>query len=236
MVGEGVLKVVTADSGTAILNEDFTPSLIVAVSAVLTEPPYRKASFCLSEPIFAKVEDNALLVVHELELCRDLLKEVEADVVHLDMSLGGLSLEELSVVQLARLRVSSKARRRVLKILPELRRIGSDIKRVYGVDVLAIGKESIPVRIAELTCGAYAVLYGAKRAIRDKNRVRLGLPVKCYVRVFEGSVVVHSLLPAEHDIMGCAVDEDGVLKSVEFSEMLNPCARGFRVLEVFPKV
>ena len=226
---------VTADSGTAILNEDFTPSLIVAASAVLTEPPYRKASCCLSKPIFAKVEDNALLIVHELELCRDLLKEVEADVVHLDMSLGGLSSEELSVVQLGRMRVSSKARRRVLKILPKLRRMGSDIKRVYGLEVLAIGKESIPVRIAELTCGAYAVLYCAKRSIGDKNRVRLGLPVKCYVRISEGRVVVHSLLPAEHDIVGYVKDEEGFFERVEFLEMLNPCARGFRVLEFIPK-
>ena len=235
-MGEDVLRVVTADSGAAILDERFEPLLIVAVTAVLVKPPYRKASLCLSEPIFRKVEDGSFLIVHELELCQRLLKDIKADVVHLDMSLGGLSLEELSVVQLGRMRVSSKARRRVLKILPKLRRMGSDIKRVYGLEVLAIGKESIPVRIAELTCGAYAVLYCAKRSIGDKNRVRLGLPVKCYVRISEGRVVVHSLLPAEHDIVGCAVDEDGVLKSVEFSEMLNPCARGFRVLEVFPKV
>jgi hypothetical protein len=229
------LRVVTADSGAAVLNEHFEPLLIVAATAVLVKPPYRKASVCLSEPIFEKVEDGSFLVVHELELCQDLLKDVEADVVHLDMSLGGLSLEELSVVQLSRMRVSSRARRRVLKILPKLRKLASDIRRVYGLDVLAIGKESIPVRVAELACGAYAVLYSAKRAIEEESRVRLGLPTKCYARVFDCGVTVHSLLPAEHDIVGYVKDEEGVLEKVEFLEMLNPCARGFRVLEFIPK-
>lgn len=226
---------VTADSGAAILNEHFEPLLIVAATAVLVKPPYRKASVCLSEPIFKKMEDGSFLVVHELELCQDLLKDVEADVVHLDMSLGGLSLEELSVVQLSRMRVSSKARRRVLKILPKLRKLASDIRRVYGLDVLAIGKESIPVRVAELACGAYAVLYSAEKAVKEESRVRLGLPTKCYARFFDGGVTVHSLLPAEHDVVGCVRDENGFLERVEFSEMLNPCARGFRVLEFIPK-
>jgi len=235
-MGEDVLRVVTADSGAAVLNEHFKPLLIVAATAVLVKPPYRKASLCLSEPIFRKVEDGSFLIVHELELCQDLLKGVEADVVHLDMSLGSLSLEELSVVQLSRMRVSSKARRRVLKILPKLRKIASDIRRVYGLDVLAIGKESIPVRVAELTCGAYAVLYSAEKAVKEKSRVRLGLPTKCYARVFGDSVTVHSLLPAEHDIVGYVKDEEGFLERVEFLEMLNPCARGFRVLEFIPKV
>lgn len=235
-MGEDVLRVVTADSGAAVLNEHFKPLLIVAATAVLVKPPYRKASLCLSEPIFRKVEDGSFLIVHELELCQRLLKDVEADVVHLDMSLGSLSLEELSVVQLSRMRVSSKARRRVLKILPKLRKIASDIRRVYGLDVLAIGKESIPVRVAELTCGAYAVLYSAEKAVKEESRVRLGLPTKCYARVSGDSVTVHSLLPAEHDIVGHVKDEKGYLERVELSEMLNPCARGFRVLEFIPKV
>ena len=230
------MKVVAADSGAALLDEHFAPSLIVGATAVLVEPPYRNASVCLSEPIFVKVEDSALLIVRELEFCRHLLKKVDADVVHLDMSLRGLNLEELSVVQLSRMRISSRARKQVLKILPNLRKISSDIKRVYGLDVLAIGKESIPIRIAELTCGAYAILYSAEKALREGAKIRLGLPVKCCVRSFEGGVMVHSLLPAEHDIAGYALDETGVLDRVGLLEMLNPCARGFRVLEFSPKM
>jgi hypothetical protein len=170
--------------------------------------------------------------VHELELCQALLKETKANVVHLDMSFGGLLMEELSPIQTSN--ISSKARSHILKILPKLRKIAADIKRVYGIEVLAIGKDSVPVRIAELTAGAHAVLYAAEKAVDEKRMVRLGMPSKCYARKVEDGVVVHSLAPAEHDIAGFAVDKEGIMEKVTLSELLNPCARGFRALEFSP--
>ncbi len=235
-MGEDALRVVAADSGAAVLDDYFKPLLVVAATAVLVDPPYRRANFCMAEPIFSKVEEGPLLVIHELELCRNLLKEMEADVVHLDMSLGGLSLEELSAVQLSRMRISGRARRQVLKILPKIRKIASDIRRVHDIEVLALGKNSIPVRIAELTSGAYAVLYSAERAVKEARKLKLGLPAKCQLNTFSGGVELHSLEPAEHDVAGCARDENDVMEKVVFSEMLNPRARGFRVLEIDPKV
>ena len=225
---------VAADSGAATLNDHFKPLRVVAVAAVLVEPPYRKISFCLAEPIFVEVEKGHLLVVHELELCQRVLKEVKADEVHLDMSLGGLSLEELSLIQLSRMRISSRARSQIPKILPRLRKIASDIKRVYGIDVSAIGKDSIPVRIAELTSGAHAVLYCAERVVKENSVLRLGLPAKCSVSFVGSNVALRSLVPAEQEIVGCAEDDKKVLEKVQISEMLNPCARGFRVLEITP--
>lgn len=235
-MGEDALRVVAADSGAAVLDDYFKPLLVVAATAVLVDSPYRRASFCLAEPIFSNVEEGPLLVIHELELCQNLLKEVKADVVHLDMSLGGLSLGELSAIQLSRMRISGKGRRQVLRILPRIRKIASDIRRVYDVEVLAIGKDSIPVRIAELTAGAYAVLYSAERAVKEAKRLRLGLPVKCQLSTFGGGVELHSLEPAEHDVVGRAMDENKAMEKVLFSEMLNPRARGFRALEITPKV
>ena len=233
--GEDVLRVVAADSGAAILNDRFDPLLVVAAVAVLVEPPYREASLCLAEPIFAEVEKGYLLVVHELELCQKLLKEAKADVVHLDVSLGGISLEELSVVGISKLRVSSKARGQVLKILPKIRKISSDIKRIHGIDVLALGKGSIPVRIAELTSGAHAVLYSAEKAVKEKTKLRLGLPLKCQAKILEDGVMLQSLMPTEQDVVGYAGDDEGIMEKVQTSEMLNPCARGFRLLEITPK-
>lgn len=235
-MGEDALRVVAADSGAAVLDDYFKPLLVVAATAVLVDPPYRRARFCLAEPIFSKVEEGPLLVIHELELCRNLLKEMEADVVHLDMSLGGLSLEELSAIQLSRMRISGRARRQVLKILPKIRKIASDIRRVHDIEVLALGKNSIPVRIAELTSGAYAVFYSAERAVKEARKLKLGLPAKCQLNTFSGGVELHSLEPAEHDVAGCARDENDVMEKVVFSEMLNPRARGFRVLEINPKI
>lgn len=230
------MKVVAADSSAAVLNDHFRPLLVVAAAAVLVEPPYRKISFCLAEPIFTEVKNSHLLVVHELELCQRVLKEVKADEVHLDMSLGGLSLEELSLIRLSKMRISNRARGRISRILPKIRKIASDIKRVYGIDVLTIGKDSIPVRIAELTSGAHAVLYCAERAVKEKSVLRLGLPAKCSASFVGGKVALRSLVPAEQDIVGCAEDDKKVLERVQISEMLNPRARGFRVLEITPKL
>jgi len=83
------------------------------------------------------------VIVQEAKLCRDLLRRVKADVVHLDMSLGAVSVQELSPVELSNMRMSSRARQHILKLLPKLRKIAGDIKRAHGLEVLAIGKESV---------------------------------------------------------------------------------------------
>jgi len=229
------LQVVAADSGAAVLNDRFEPLQVVAASAVLVEPPYQRASSYITEPIFSGVENGHTLVIHELELCIDLLKKVKADVVHLDMSLGSVSVEELSAVSLSQMRISSRARGHLLRILPKIRKLALDIKRVHNIEVLAIGKESIPVRIAELTCGAYAVLYSAEKAVKDGKTLRLGLPARCRTKTEEGRVTLESLMPAEHDVSGYAKDEKTVLEKVQLAEMPNPCARGFRLLEINPR-
>jgi len=237
MIGEvkNSLQVVAADSGAAVLNERFEPLQVVAASAVLVEPPYQRASSYIAEPIFIKVEDGHTLVIHELELCIDLLKKVKADVVHLDMSLGSVSVEELSAVSLSQMRISGKARGHLLKILPKIRKLALEVKRVHNIEVLAIGKESIPVRIAELTCGAHAVLYSAEKTMKEGKALRLGLPAKCRTKTVEDGVALESLMPAEHDVIGYAKDENKILEKVQLAEMPNPCARGFRLLEISPK-
>lgn len=229
------LRIVAADSGAAILNENFEPLFVVAAAAVLVEPPYQKPSLCLAEPIFSEVAHGYLLVVNELQLCQKVLKEAKADVIHLDMTLGGISAEELSVAELSKLRVSSRARKQILKILPNIRKLASDIKRLYGIDVVAIGKDSIPVRIAELTSGVYAILYSAEKALKEKRRIRLGLPAKCQANFSEEGILLQSLIPAEQDIAGYVKDEQKILERVRILEMPNPCARGFRTLEITPE-
>jgi hypothetical protein len=216
------------------LNDKFEATTIVASVAVLVEPPYRMAKMCIAEPIFAPVDNSHGLIVRELELCQMLLNETKADVVHLDMSFGGLLIEELSPIQLTNMRISGRAKGHILKILPKLRKIATDIKRAYDVEVSAIGKDSVPVRIAELTAGAYAVVYASEKAIKERKMMRLGLPSKCYARRVNNGVTVHSLIPAEHDLAGFAQDKEGILEKMAFSELLNPCVRGFRALELTP--
>lgn len=229
------LKIIAADSSAAILNDKFEQLSIVAVAAVLVDPPYREPSACLAEPIFADAEDGHEVIVHEAELCRELLGKVKADIVHLDMSLGAVPLERLSPIQFSNIRISGKAKRHLLKILPRLRKIAGEVTQRYGVEVLAIGKESIPVRIAELTAGAHAILYASEKAVNENQKVLLGLPSKCQHETAEKRAYLCSLIAAEHDIRGYAEDTKEILKKVNIVEMLNPCARGFRTLKITPK-
>ena len=229
------MKIVAADSSAAVLDDRFEPVSIVAAASVLVNPPYREPSLFLAEPIFADAEKGHEVIVHEAELCRDLLGKAKADVVHLDMSLGAVSLEQLSPIQFPNMRISNRAKRHLLKILPRLRKIAGEITQKYGVEVLAIGKESIPVRIAELTAGAHAISYACEKAAKENQMILLGLPSKCQPRIAEEKVYLYSLVAAEHDIRGCAENTRGILKKVDIIEMLNPCARGFRALRINPK-
>jgi len=229
------LKVIAADSSAAILDQKFEPQSIVAAAAVLVNSPYREFSACLAEPISADAKKGHEVIVHEAELCRELLGKVKADVVHLDMSLGAVPIEQLSPIQFSNIRVSSKARRHLLKILPRLRKIAGEVRQRYGVEVLAIGKESVPVRIAELTAGAHAILYVCDKALKENQTVLLGLPSKCQPRSAEKRIYLYSLMAAEHDIKGYAEDKKEILKKVNITEMLNPVARGFRALKITSK-
>jgi hypothetical protein len=218
-----------------MLDDRFEPLSIVATASVLVEPPYREPTACLAESVFADAESGQEVIVHEAEMCRDLLEKVKADVVHLDMSLGSIPLEQLSPIQFADMRISSKAKRNLLKILPRIRKTAGEITRKHGIEVLAIGKESVPVRIAELTSGAHAILYAAKKAIEMSQAVRLGLPATCQPRFAENRIYLYSLMAAEHDVRGFAEDTKGMIERVHISEMLNPVARGFRALRMKPE-
>jgi hypothetical protein len=226
---------VSADSAAAILDANFKPLYLVASTSVLVEPPYREAHSRMAKPIFREVNDGYEVIVGEAELCRDLLSKVKADLVHLDVSLGAVSVEELSPVQLSNMRVSGKARQHLLRLLPRLRRIAGEIKRAYGLDMLAIGKESIPVRVAELTAGAEAILFACAQALEEKEEVLLGLPSRCQPIVADGRVYLYSLMASEHDVRGYAEDAAGVLSKVNIVETLNPSARGFRAIKMKPK-
>ncbi len=226
------MRIVTADSSAAVLNEKYEPLTIVASAAVLVEPPYREAQDCIVEPIFASADGGHELIIHEAELCRDLLGKVKADVVHLDMSLGSVPLDQLSPIDLTNIGVSTRAKRHLLKILPRMRKISTEITQKHAIDVLAIGKESIPVRIAELTSGAHAIIYACQKAVKDKTDLLLGLPSKCEPRMSENWVCLHSLIEAEHDIRGCAQDKEGIIGKVNIAVMMNPIARGFRILKL----
>ncbi|HYB93169.1 MAG TPA: DUF4152 family protein [archaeon] len=227
------MNICAADSGSAILNDYFEPLVTVATVAVFVKPPYREPNQCLSRPSFIPVNGQRL-VVDELALCKEMLKDVKADVVHLDMTLGGISLEELTPAQLNSMPLSSRARVNILQVLPELRKIAADIKRIHGINVVAIGKESIPVRIAELTVGAYSILYATEKVVNEGKKIMVGLPTACTFHVYNEGLTMRSLLPTEHDIVTHVKDESRMLDKVQVTEIANPKARNFRVAIIQP--
>lgn len=228
------MRIVSADSASAILDEKFEPKLLVACGAVLVEEPYRRAIVQVVEPLFLEVDDSRDVIVGEAQMCLRLLEEVEADVVHLDMTFGGLSVEALSPVELFNLKPSLRARQSLLKILPKLRKVAGEIRRKHDIDTIAIGKESVPVRIAELTTASQAILYACASAVEKKAPLLLGLPTRCTHQINKDKVVLNSLIPAEHDIQGYAKDPEQILNKVTIEEFPNPVARGFRALKITP--
>ena len=226
------MRIVSADSAAAILDDKFRPVSLIASAAVLVNPPYREAHVRLAEPVFAEVEDGHQVIVHEAELCLQLLQKVQADAVHLDTSLGGASVEELSPIDLSNMKVSPWARKHLLIILPKLRKIAGEIRRKHGIEAFTFGKESMPVRVAELTAGSEAILYSCAKALNEKKPLLIGLPTRCQHRIADGKVYLHSLMEAEHDVRGYASDAENILPKVRITEILNPIARGYRALKI----
>ena len=72
-----------------------------------------------------------------------------------------------------------------------------------------MGKESVAVRVAELTAGSEAVLYACAESVEEAKPMLLRLPTKCSHHICNESVYLNSLMPAEHDVRGYAPDKTG---------------------------
>ncbi len=213
-----------------MLRPDFEQLNIVVTVSTLVKPPYRQPSVSLVKPQFIEVERSYDVLVDELLLAQKLYKMYGGDVIHLDISVKGVPITDVKLTDFP-----SYIRDRMRPVLIRLRTIALGLQRSAGVSVLAMGKESVPVRISELTVGAYSVLLAAEKCLEKGEEVLLGLPRECTIRVKDRMVIARSLSAAEHDIMGLAEDEKGVLENVSLEEFPNPRARGFRVVRISPR-
>lgn len=228
------MKIVAADSGSAILDRNLQPQRIVATSSIVVDIPYRSALAQISDALMVEADRHDLIVT-ELRMCRKLLESVSADEIHIDMTLGGVSVSKLTFSDLREMSISSKAKHNIRQVLPELRKLAIQIEQAYKVEVLAIGKESIPVRIAELTAGAHSVIYASAEALRNGSAIFLGLPTLCTITVDNDQITAKSLQSGEHDVLGFAVDKEGIMEKVHISEFNNPIVRGFKILKIKTK-
>lgn len=205
----------------------------MASAAVRVSPPYEKPDASLGRSLFESVRDSHTLVIHEIQLCRDLIRSgIDADVIHIDMTLGGASIGSLTMEKLVSMCVPERGRVSIEEALPVLREVARELGAVYGLDTLAIGKRSRAVRVAELTAGAYAVIYAAKRALEMGEEIRLGLPRLCTFRHENDTVSLVSIVPSQEGMMGYARDETGIVRRVEIDEGRNPQVRGFNYLRI----
>ncbi|MEM2211874.1 MAG: DUF4152 family protein [Candidatus Nezhaarchaeales archaeon] len=228
------MRIIAADSGSALLNSDFKAQLTLSTAAVVIDPPYTHP-FAIREQQALKRIDDRSVILDELKLCLELARQYRPDAVHVDVTLNSLDLASISAEELLKTIPSKLARRFMEPLAPYMVEVAREIRRTCGAPVLLVGKESVPVRVAELTAGAHGVLRGARKALNEGVKVLIGLPRACTSKVADGRLTLVSLLPAEEDVEGYAADEEGVLMRVQLREYVNPVASGFKMIEVNPK-
>lgn len=142
-----------------------------------------------------------------------------------------MNLEDFSAVGISTTKKSHKARDH---ILPNLRKNASIVLRTYSIEIRAFGKDSVPVRIAELTCGAHAIRYVAEKVAKENVKLKLGLPTRCQTKILKDKVALLSLIPTENEVAGYAEVSRDILENVKIEELLNPCVRCIEMLEIAP--
>ncbi|WP_048152491.1 DUF4152 family protein [Palaeococcus ferrophilus] len=223
------MRIVSADTGGALLDRNYTPVGLIATAAVLVEKPYRTASMSIarfSDPFNYDMRGRQAMR-DEVLLALKLAKKVKPDVVHIDSTLGGIELRKLDDPTIDALRISDRGKAIWHELARELQPIAKRFWEEKGIEVVAIGKESVPVRIAEIYAGLYSVKWGIEFA-REHGSVRIGLPRYMDV-VLEGKRLVgRSLDPREGGLYG-EVEADS--EGLEWEVYPNPVARTFMVFE-----
>jgi len=223
-----MLRIVSADSGVAELDENFCVKNIITTAAIYLTYPYR----CATDYLFTTEPFNpesSEYIIRELNLAGKLAQKYKPDQIHIDISLGGIKLNELTKEFIEKARISLKGKQYLLEVLDEIKEIGDAIQEETGSEILFIGKESWAVRIAELTCAACAVKYAIQRALQG-GEIFLGLPRHCTVEIRERFIIARSLYNDEEDLYGYI--ECDIPKGIYVEEFPNPLAVGFRILKI----
>lgn len=224
------MKIATVDSACSVLDEKLMPVNIMSMVGLVVDYPYERPSQMQSRNEDYLISDTNLLVT-ELKLCQEMLKMERADYVHLDLSLGGIDLLDLTIEDLLfKIPMSDDGREILSQILPELQKIAAEIRDEYHIPVLAIGKRSGPVRLAELYAAAYGLSRAMEKAKEAKKTIYVGLPVGATASIDGDKVKVTSQEPMEKSMYAEAPSVEGV--SIE--TFLNPIVRRFQAIKLIP--
>ncbi|EEB73070.1 DUF4152 family protein [Thermococcus sp. AM4] len=225
------MRIVSADTGGALLTEDYEPIGLIATAAVLVEKPYKTAT--LSRVKYADpfnydmsgrqaIRDEALLAV-------ELAREVKPDVIHLDSTIGGIEVRKLDEPTIDALTITDRGKEVWKDLAKDLQPLAKKFWEETGIEIIAIGKSSVPVRIAEI----YAGLYTAKWAIgyaRKEGKAIVGLPRYMKVEIRPGKIYGESLDPREGGLFG---EIEAETEGIGWELYPNPLVRRFMVLEVW---
>jgi len=222
--------IVAADSGSAILDENLNQVVVIACACIAAQYPFVQAERQKVIYVLSKPEDRDNILV-EAKLCLEMALETRPKEVHLDISLGGARLVELSEHGDWLNKLSDKGKEVLSFLLPHLKPIAQEIEQKTGAKVLALGKRSPAVRIAELTAGAYGLAYAVERACEGRFDVYIGLPRLCTARLDGDTIVVESVKSRERckGLARVKLPERG---SIIFDEFDNPAVEGFKVVKV----
>ena len=225
------MKIATVDSACSILDENLIPTNILSMVGIVVDYPYERPS-----QVQIRIDDYPLsdpkLLVKELELCQEMLGIEKADYVHFDLSLGGINILNLTEDDLMfKLSLSSEGREMLMAILPDLRKIASSINEKYQIPVLAIGKRSGAVRLAELYAAAYGLARAIEKARNSRKTTYVGLPAGTTANVNGVKVRIESQEPMEKNLFA----EAPIVAGVQIETFLNPIIRKFQALKLMPQ-
>ena len=225
------MRIVAADTGGALLDEGYNPMGLIATVAVLVEKPYRTATLSIVkyENPFEYDMSGRQALREEALLAVKLARKVKPDVVHLDSTLGGIEVRKLDDVTIDALMISERGKAVWHDLRRDLQPLATRFWEETGIEILAIGKSSVPVRIAEI----YSGLYTAKWAIdyaREHGKVVVGLPRYMRVEIRPGKIYGESLDPREGGLFG---EIEAETEGIGWELYPNPLVRNFMVLEVW---
>ncbi|ACJ15503.1 hypothetical protein, conserved [Thermococcus onnurineus NA1] len=225
------MRIVAADTGGALLTEEYEPVGLIATVAVLVEKPYRTATLSIvkyADP-FNYDMSGRQAVKDEAFLAVKLAKKVKPDVIHLDSTLGGIEVRKLDDVTIDALTITERGKAVWHELRKDLQPLAKKFWEDTGIEILAIGKSSVPVRIAEIFSGIYTAKWAIDYA-RENGRVMVGLPRYMEVELLSGKIRGESLDPREGGLYGeVEADTDGI----GWELYPNPLVRRFMVLEVW---
>jgi len=225
------MRIATVDSACSVLDENFLPTNIIATVGIIVDHPYKEPAYIHNKSKDYSLTDYAI-IVNELKVCEEMLVTQKADYVHLDMSLGGVNILDIKEEDiLYKIPLSDTGRTIIRLILPELQNIAKSIKDKYQIPVLAIGKKSHPVRLAELDAAAYGVSKAIDKVKESRQTIFIGLPVRITATTANGNVKVESQEPMEDTL--CA--EVPIADGVSIEAFHNPIVRGFQTIKLTPE-